>query len=93
MERELASHLIALSDRYCAARNLKESTVGRLCAADGRFFTRVRGGLTFTAKKYDEVVAWFVDNWPDGAYWPSDVTRPEVIASPADTTPKTAVQA
>ncbi|RVO24776.1 hypothetical protein [Sinorhizobium meliloti] len=78
METELANHLLTLSDRYCAAESLSESTVGRLCAADGRFFPRIREGKTFTAKKYDEVVGWFSKNWPSGAEWPVAVSRPRI---------------
>ncbi|RVE84739.1 hypothetical protein [Sinorhizobium meliloti] len=77
MENELTSNLFTLAERYGAARKLTESTVGKQCAADGRFFSRIREGKTFTAKKYDEVVAWFASNWPAGAEWPSAVTRPE----------------
>lgn len=78
MENELARHLLTLSREFCDARNLGEATVGRHCAADGRFFTRIREGRTFTAKKYDEVVAWFAQNWPSGVRWPTDVPRPAV---------------
>jgi hypothetical protein len=78
METELANHLLTLSDRFCAAEGLSEATVGRLCAADGRFFPRIREGKTFTAKKYDEVVGWFAKNWPDGAEWPVAVSRPRL---------------
>lgn len=78
MEAELSKHLFVLVDRFGAARQLSESTIGRLSSSDGRFFTRIREGKTFTAKKYDEVVTWFHDNWPDGANWPDEVPRPEV---------------
>lgn len=78
MENELVAHLLALSMRYAEARRLEESTVGRLAASDGRFFSRIREGKTFTAKKYDEVVGWFSENWPADAEWPSNITRPVV---------------
>ena len=83
METELANHLLTLSERFCAARELGEATVGRLCAADGRFFSRIREGKTFTAKKYDEVVAWFSSNWPEKADWPESVMRPVPAESAA----------
>lgn len=70
MEAELANHLIVLGSQYAKARGIEESTVGRLCAADGRFFARIREGKTFTAKKYDEVVGWFRENWPSDVAWP-----------------------
>jgi hypothetical protein len=78
METQLANHLLVLSDGFCRARQLGESTVGRHCAADGRFFSRIREGKTFTAKKYDEVVVWFSENWPTGCEWPNIVPRPPV---------------
>lgn len=81
METELANHLLTLSERFCVARELGEATVGRLCAADGRFFSRIREGKTFTAKKYDEVVAWFAKNWPEHAEWPHAVPRPVEVAA------------
>ena len=80
MESELASNLIRLGAAYGAARHLEEATVGRLCAADGRFFSRIRDGKTFTAKKYDEVVAWFGCNWPDDAVWPAGLPRQQAAA-------------
>src|ERR1044072_3386077 len=78
METLLINHLLTLSDRFCAARELGESTVGRHCAADGRFFSRLREGKTFTAKKYDEVVSWFFEHWPPDVAWPESVPVPQV---------------
>lgn len=76
METELANHLLLLCARFGEARKLEETTIGRFCAADGRFFSRIRDGKTFTAKKYDEVVLWFSANWPATAEWPADISRP-----------------
>ena len=54
------------------------STVGRLAVGDWKFFDRISAGETsFTARKYDEVMQWFSDHWPDGADWPETVARPE----------------
>lgn len=78
MENELASNLFTLCDRYSKSRLIEESTVGRLCASDGRFFSRIREGKTFTAKKYDDVVFWFAMNWPPEAEWPAAIARPSV---------------
>jgi hypothetical protein len=82
METELVGHLLILADRFGGARKLEESTIGRLCAADGRFFSRIRDGKTFTAKKYDEVVGWFWSNWPEAIEWPAEVPVPKIV-SPA----------
>ena len=77
MEKELTQHLLCLCDRYAVAQKLKKSTIGRLCAADTRFFSRLQNGKTFTAKKYDAVVQWFSDHWPADVAWPDEVIRPE----------------
>lgn len=84
METELAQNLLMLADRFCGARNLEETTVGRHCAADGRFFSRIREGKTFTAKKYDEVVQWFSTHWPADVSWPESVRRPPLILEAAE---------
>lgn len=76
MEKELANHLLTLGATYGACMSLQESTVGRLCASDARFFSRIRDGKTFTVKKFDDVVCWFSDCWPDGVDWPDCVKRP-----------------
>jgi hypothetical protein len=79
MEKELVNHLFDLVERFCASRRMEEATVGRLCAADGRFFLRLRIGKTFTVKKFDEVVRWFSANWPENADWPEGLERPLVV--------------
>ncbi|WP_306049263.1 hypothetical protein [Oceaniradius stylonematis] len=76
METELQANLLELAERFCEARGLKESTVGRMCAADGEFFSRLRDGKSFTARKYDAVVRWFSENWPEEHGWPAQVIRP-----------------
>jgi hypothetical protein len=80
METELRSNLIACASAFAAARSLSLSTVGRLVAKDGRFFDRLDDGSTFTARKYDEVIRWFSDSWPEDAVWPPSVERPAAEA-------------
>ena len=84
MESELRAHLLTTGQAYAGAAGLELSTVGKNCAADGRFFDRLREGAGFTARKYDEVMVWFSTRWPEGSAWPSDVPRPEVETAPAD---------
>ena len=77
MESELRSNLMACASAFVAVRGLSLTTLGRLAAGDWRFFDRVaEGSTTFTARKYDEVMVWFDEHWPDGAEWPADVPRP-----------------
>lgn len=76
METKLTAQLLELGTLYASAMRLEDSTVGRLCAADGRFFARLRHGKTFSVRKFDDVVAWFSANWPADMPWPSDIERP-----------------
>ena len=34
--------------------------------------------VTFTVRRYDKVVCWFDQNWPEGAIWPEGVVRPSL---------------
>lgn len=76
MEKVLATHLFVLCSRFSELEGISESTIGKLCAQDARFFSRIREGKTFTVKKFDGVVGWFAENWPEGEPWPLDLVRP-----------------
>lgn len=81
MEAELRTHLIALATRYATARKIELVTVARLATGDWRFFERIEAGASFTARKYDGIVAWFAANWPDDTEWPDEITRPDASRS------------
>lgn len=78
MESELIANLRSLAAAYSAALGgVATSTIWKSAANDAWFFARIdRGKGSFTIKKYDEVVRWFSENWPETAEWPIDVTRP-----------------
>ncbi|MCB9993093.1 MAG: hypothetical protein H6873_05500 [Hyphomicrobiaceae bacterium] len=81
MEHELTQHLIALAGAYGTAKGLMLSTVAKHITGDPRFFTNLENGLTFTARRYDKVVAAFAANWPQGLDWPDGVPRPTLEAA------------
>ena len=71
MEKELREFLLAVARQYAADAGIGLSSVGRRCRRDSSFFTRIAGADgSFTARTFDEVVAWFDANWPDGAEKP-----------------------
>ena len=77
MESELRSNLMACASAYASAKSVSIATIGRLAAGDWRFFDRLDDDAkTFTARKYDEVIRWFSDRWPEDAAWPPEVERP-----------------
>jgi hypothetical protein len=76
MENELRDNLLKCASAYAEKREISLSTLGRLAAGDWRFFANLsEDDKTFTARKYDEVVSWFSDNWPDDLAWPDGVSR------------------
>lgn len=81
MEEELRTNLHSCAVAFAAARRFELSTVGRMAANDGSFFSRIATGRSFTARKYDEIIQWFSDNWPVDAVWPADVRRPSPSSS------------
>jgi hypothetical protein len=82
MENELRNYLLTCASRFAEKRGFKDATVGNLAAGDWRFFERLREGKSFTARKYDEVMSWFSNNWPDED-WPAAIPRPVTVQSAA----------
>ncbi|MGJ5149831.1 hypothetical protein [Bradyrhizobium sp. HKCCYLR1023] len=85
MEQELIRNLLSVAAAYRCGHDIELSTLGRRMAGDWRFFASLgEPGRTFTARKYDEVMARFSANWPECAKWPEGVVRPEVGAPASD---------
>lgn len=88
IEPQLREHLVTLTDAYAAAEGLSRSTVAERAARDHKFINKITSGgprkggepSSFSVRKYDEVMAWFRDNWPKGTPWPAGVPRPKVAA-------------
>lgn len=79
MEMQLVNNLLRLASMYGEAKRISEATIGKTIALDGKFFSRIRSGqASFTARKYDEIVANFSRRWPDGLAWPNDIERPDL---------------
>lgn len=77
MQATLQANLKACLSAYIGATGSKKSTVAQRAAGDWRFFDRLEDpGKTFTIRKYEDVMAWFSDFWPDQAPWPDGVGRP-----------------
>jgi hypothetical protein len=83
MEADLKHHLLSCAAAFGAARGLEPSTVSRLATGDWRFFDRIQDEASFTARKYDAIIAWFSENWPADAEWPEDAPRPKAQSEAA----------
>lgn len=86
MESTLRRHLQTCAREFASATEREPSTVARLATGDWRFFDRINEGASFTARKYDSIMAWFSGNWPEASAWPADVPRPLIPAN--DTLPQ-----
>lgn len=77
MEQALRDHLLTCAGAFVATGRLQLSTLSKRAAGDWRYFQRLADGGNFTARKYDEVMAWFSTHWPEEAEWPAGVPRPD----------------
>lgn len=44
---------------------------------DGKTVPRVFAGGDITTGSYERAMEWFSTNWPEGAYWPEGIARPQ----------------
>ena len=61
--------ILAAAKANAKVRRVKLRTVSRECHGDSPFLDKLsRRRCSFTARKFDEVMAWFADpsHWPDG---------------------------
>ena len=78
MEQELIRNLLTLAQAYSAKRTVSLATLGRQAAGDWRFFDHLCDSTkTFTARKYDQIMGWFSENWPEDLPWPAGIARPQ----------------
>jgi hypothetical protein len=75
----LPAHVVFLADAFCAKTGLAASTVSTQIFNDGKRIERLRSGLGITVQSYNDALAWFSANWPNGLVWPHDVPRPEIV--------------
>lgn len=77
MAPKLTKNLLALSSAYVAASGGALSSLSKQAHSDSSFFERLRNGeVSFTARKYDQIVCWFFTHWPDGVGWPAGIDIP-----------------
>jgi hypothetical protein len=72
IEPIMKANLLLLARAYVGAKGLSLASLARIAHGDWPFFERLvedRGSIS--ARKYDEVMAWFVKNWPKDLAWPA----------------------
>ena len=68
----LIRNLVVLGRAYAKAKKLKLSTVSDQCHGDGRVLDNLAKGKSgITLAKYDAMMRWFIDRWPEETEWPA----------------------
>lgn len=70
------NHLLTCCAAYAEATGLSPARIGTLAQNQGAFFKRLGAGAGCTMDTYLKVLGWFSANWPAGATWPPEVSRP-----------------
>lgn len=64
-------NVIDLAKAFAKARGIKPATVSRLIRGDMHFLKNYSNRkVSVTMKKYDEIIKYFVDNWPENTPMP-----------------------
>lgn len=73
----LTDQLLIVADGYCAAADVDLARASLRSLGDGRLLVRLKADVaTLTLTRADLALAWFSENWPEGADWPADIPRP-----------------
>jgi hypothetical protein len=76
--------LLKLSDCFCAATGIAETTLSSRIFNDGKRLTAVRGGADIGARRLERAIEWLSAHWPSDTAWPDGVRRPAPVAEAAE---------
>jgi hypothetical protein len=77
MAPKLTKNLLTLAFAHVGATGGALSSLSKKAHSDSVFFDRLsRGEISFSVRKYDQIVVWFYRHWPDGVPWPAGIDIP-----------------
>jgi hypothetical protein len=85
MSAALGGFLTNVATTYAYAVGRKISTVSLAAADDPNILPRIaaaNGKANFTIERFDRIVRWFAEHWPEGAEWPKPPAWPFIIPTP-----------
>jgi hypothetical protein len=68
--------LLTLADAYASLTGASETTISSRVFDDSKKLAALRVGKDITLRRFNAALAWFSANWPHGAEWPREVSRP-----------------
>lgn len=72
----LRSQLLAVADAYGRATERSRARVSTIVFNAGAALDRIAAGKDITTGRWERAMAWFHNNWPEGAEWPRNIKRP-----------------
>lgn len=82
--RRMIDDLLALSDSFCSATGIAETTLSSRIFNDGKRLTAVRGGADIGVRRLERALEWLSANWPTAAVWPEQIRRPDGVREAAE---------
>lgn len=74
-------NILTLARAFADHRQLKFTSASSMCHGDPKFLNKLsRRQGSVTTRKYDEVIGWFKENWPEGLPMPE--IRAVFVAAP-----------
>lgn len=71
VEEALRANLLKAARTFARKRKISLATLARRAHGDSRFFENLpKKGVSFTARKYDDVAKYIIANAPEGFAWP-----------------------
>lgn len=73
---KITDQLMLVATTYCKAKDLSLSRVSTLIFNDGKRLDAIRAGGDLYTARFEQALAWFSEQWPEGVAWPKAVVRP-----------------
>ena len=76
-------NLLSVIDAHQAVSGLSDKRLSDRAFKDSKRIGEIRHkGAGITLFRYERILQWFSDHWPEGAVWPSQIERPEPTPAP-----------
>jgi hypothetical protein len=69
--------LCLLADTYCALTGKSQAALIDEMGVNDKLFRRLAAGMGCHSDTLMQASRWFIENWPEGAAWPTTICRPE----------------
>ncbi|MCA0404883.1 MAG: hypothetical protein LCH39_01860 [Proteobacteria bacterium] len=70
------NNLLRLVSVFASARKVSDARASTLIFGDGTRVKHLRSGGDMGVKRVERAMVWLSGNWPEGAIWPDDISRP-----------------